>query len=138
MSEELRSGLDQRLDAVIRAISAHLIPPDKSTALALLTAGITIANQLGIGKAQILEMCRHLARLAGEGPQAPAIQLWDWDHAPEQYRKLSTHGGDEDGVIFVPDGVEEPWWLESLHAREFGDAQREKVDGGAVIIWAHA
>ena len=66
------------------------------------------------------------------------ILIWQFYDAPEHYRSLSTHGGDEDGVVFIPKGVEEPYWLEQLWCR-YGDPDRvELPDGsGTVIIWAH-
>lgn len=66
-----------------------------------------------------------------------AIRLWAWDEAPEVYRGLSTHGGDEDGVALIPKGVEIPWWLERLWS-VYGDADIIETDEGQIVIWAHA
>ena len=30
------------------------------------------------------------------------IKIWSWWHAPENFRKLSTNGGDEDWVALIP------------------------------------
>jgi len=30
------------------------------------------------------------------------IKIWSWEEAPEEY-KISSHGGYEDWVVFVPD-----------------------------------
>jgi len=68
------------------------------------------------------------------------IHIWRWDDAPEAFRLLSTHGGDEDWVAFVPvalDGV----WLPFLEAGTgFGicDVYEYPVPGGVVLIGAHA
>jgi len=39
---------------------------------------------------------------------AGPVTIWQWDEAPEEYRDLSTHGGDEDYVVLIPSG-----WVES-------------------------
>jgi hypothetical protein len=30
------------------------------------------------------------------------MKVWAWEDAPEEYKSLSEHGGDEDYVAFVP------------------------------------
>ena len=33
------------------------------------------------------------------------IEIWKFANAPEYYRKLSKHGGDEDWIALVPEGL---------------------------------
>ena len=76
------------------------------------------------------------------------VTLWAFEEAPEEYRKLSPHGGDEDWIIFVPQT-----WAPILSISEdhlpdclpfdrgrFGccSVSRRDVTGGFVFIGAHA
>jgi hypothetical protein len=75
-----------------------------------------------------------------------AITVWRFPDAPEEFRKLSPHGGDEDWLAFVPaelvnyagvslDEFPAPW-LESLGVC---DTSCSKLpDGSCVFIGAHA
>ena len=42
-----------------------------------------------------------------------AILVWEWDNAPEEFKALSNHGGDEDYVIVADAGeqAEHAEWL---------------------------
>ena len=65
------------------------------------------------------------------------ITVWEFYEAPEFVREHSTHGGDEDGVIWIPKGVHQPYWLERLW-RTFGNGQDfVQFADGLLIIWAH-
>jgi hypothetical protein len=80
-----------------------------------------------------------------------AMFLWSFEDAPEELRSLSEHGGDEDGLLFLPEGLELPWWVERLW-NQYGDPQVVEFKGpvfdeatsvsaylrGTVYIWAHA
>jgi hypothetical protein len=66
-----------------------------------------------------------------------AIEIWEWSQAPEEFKTLSCHGGDEEGIAFVPQGVQTPHWLENLW-RGNGEPQIENTFWGTVYIWAHA
>jgi hypothetical protein len=69
-------------------------------------------------------------------PKEP-IRVWVWDDAPEEYRNLSQHGGDETWVALVPPGLSElPYWIESKH---FGQTGSMDVlpDGSTLCIGAH-
>ena len=71
---------------------------------------------------------------------AGAIYLWRFAEAPPAFRALSKHGGDEDYLAYVPQGVCPPWWMEAPSAA-FGacDVSRHEVPGGATVyIGAHA
>lgn len=67
------------------------------------------------------------------------IQVWRFKDAPEEYRKLSTNGGDEDWVAFVPDTLKDDWigWMESP---SFGCCCVDEypIQGGIIRIGCHA
>lgn len=69
-----------------------------------------------------------------------AIRVWPWPDAPERFRALSSHGGDEDWVAFVPtefctDYI--PWLAPGT---PFGvcDVSEHHITGGVVYIGAHS
>jgi len=88
----------------------------------------------------------------------PAVEIWDFDSAPEEWRNLSRHGGDEDWIIHVLDEARAPflfWYLrpsEEMEEEEdeysyqgseyiegFGWGQYIRLDDGTyLIICAHA
>lgn len=68
------------------------------------------------------------------------MKLWHFRDAPREYQELSTNGGDEDWVLWVPPDVTPPWWAEDgntqfapSHADEY-----ELDDGSLVLIGCHA
>lgn len=64
--------------------------------------------------------------------------IWEFYEAPAHVREHSTHGGDEDGIIWIPNGVKAPYWIERLW-QTFGCGQDFfKFKDGILIIWAHA
>lgn len=77
------------------------------------------------------------------------LSIWTWEDAPEEYKALSTHGGDEDWVLVCSsDQINEYWpnWLadaisgsEDSYVVGFGHVDRHVLDDGAVVvIFAHA
>lgn len=77
------------------------------------------------------------------GAGGPGIALWRWDDAPRPLRELSTHGGDEDWVAWVPEGVEPPdAWRADRDDRGWtpglGWLRVYPAPGGCVLVWAHA
>ena len=65
------------------------------------------------------------------------IRLWRFQDAPLRYRELSAHGGDEDWVMYVPDGCNaDTYRLEQ--AIGICDTSVIAVAGGMVYIGAHA
>lgn len=92
------------------------------------------------------------AIIAGDhriGP--PCVQVWKWDQAPEEWKKLSTHGGDEDWLALVPTVMlaedqkeSELWWMRWYpEVNEGGRVSRRKDTEGApegfeIWIGAHA
>lgn len=70
-----------------------------------------------------------------------AIIVWRWEDAPDQYKALSQHGGDEDWVAFVPDYLRDKGnqaWMESGSPFGCCDVSEHEVEGGVVRIGAHA
>jgi hypothetical protein len=69
------------------------------------------------------------------------IRVWEWKDAPEEYKALSPHGGDEDWVALVPPCHAQRiiGWLES--GSSFGSCEVSEhplPDGSVVKIGAHA
>ncbi len=68
------------------------------------------------------------------------IMVWRFEDAPDEFRRLSDHGGDEDWLAYVPESFEGSWigWMESGTPFGVCDVSEHKVDGGTVHIGAHA
>jgi hypothetical protein len=86
-----------------------------------------------------------------------AILIWNWELAPQEYKDLSTNGGDEDWVVFINNNnledynIEQyatendynepvtkwsiPNWMEKLGAC---DVDVYEYKDGLVIIGSHA
>lgn len=64
------------------------------------------------------------------------IKIWAYENAPAEYQILNS-GGDEDYIIFVPNGQELPWCIESALTR-CGNMPSTKVDGGIIYLSSHA
>jgi hypothetical protein len=68
-----------------------------------------------------------------------AITVWRFEDAPADFRDMSQHGGDEDWLAYVPEGIEQPSWMYS--GTPFGcfDVSEHKcIGGGTVYIGAHS
>lgn len=67
-----------------------------------------------------------------------AILVWRFEDAPEVYRAMSTNGGDEDWIAFVPDALREAWvsWMDYL-TYHCGTPEEVEVPGGVIRIWSH-
>lgn len=77
-------------------------------------------------------------------PKEVCIKVWPWAVAPEEYKALSTHGGDEDWVAYVPVEFNElaiPWLGEN-GAGHFGVCNTSvhdiEEDDATVYIGAHS
>lgn len=66
-----------------------------------------------------------------------SIKVWKFYEAPDRFRELSDHGGDEDGICLIPHGMDIPYWLERLWS-VYGEPQYCYTHEGTVIIWAHS
>jgi len=78
---------------------------------------------------------RVAAELAGPGARGNAIMVWEFADAPEVFRRLSGHGGDEDFIALLPPGVAHlPDWFTTWR-----DVKRVTFpDGSVLLIAAHA
>lgn len=36
----------------------------------------------------------------------PLVEIWDFESAPQEWKDLSKHGGDEDYIVVVRDGFD--------------------------------
>jgi hypothetical protein len=68
------------------------------------------------------------------------IKVWKFEDAPKEYRDLSTNGGDEDWIAFVPAALSEDWigWLESGSPFGCCCVDEYKVEGGVIRIGCHS
>ena len=66
-----------------------------------------------------------------------AIIVWEFYEAPEYVRAHSTHGGDEDGIVWVPIGTRIPWWIEKLWMHYGPGIDAIRFKDGLLIIWSH-
>lgn len=69
----------------------------------------------------------------------PVIKVWRFHEAPEEYRRLSQHGGDEDWLALVPDSMAQEYirWIEECNFDN--SVSRETLPSGeVVVIGAHA
>ena len=72
-----------------------------------------------------------------------AILVWPFDRAPVKYKNLSTSGGDEDWVAFIPDGAMKPdgytpTWMDEGGPFGWCSVKHYPVKGGRVVIGSHA
>ena len=68
------------------------------------------------------------------------IKVWQFDDAPKEYRDLSTHGGDEDWIAFIPECMKDDYigWTEEGHSFGCCSVSEHKVNGGVIRIGSHA
>lgn len=70
------------------------------------------------------------------------IKVWSWELAPEELKELSTHGGDEDWVAFIPFSVYDEnfyiGWMESGTSFGYSDVSSYRVANGEVRIGVHS
>lgn len=71
------------------------------------------------------------------------IRVWEFHDAPEELRKLSTNGGDEDWLVLIPASLKEkilqygtPSWIERMGACDVD--QHDLENGDVVFIGAHS
>lgn len=79
-----------------------------------------------------------------------ALITWTWDNAPEEYKKLSRHGGSENYVMLCPKEQVSYLWPNCLDDAftqnsisnwipSWGWAERHELsNGNVVVIFAHA
>jgi hypothetical protein len=66
------------------------------------------------------------------------IRLWEFADAPKKYKNKSQNGGDEDYIIFVPDGVHLPHWIFEGSGFACCHLEEHKVERGRIFIGCHA
>lgn len=69
------------------------------------------------------------------------IQIWRFKEAPEEFRTLSDHGGDEDWLALIPPHLADEWipWLEENTSFGCFRVSKHKLpDGSVVKIGAHS
>lgn len=69
------------------------------------------------------------------------IRAWAFEDAPEEFKKLSDHGGDEDWVAHIPKAISGDFinWMEEGTAFGCCRVSEHKLpDGSIVRIGAHA
>ena len=68
------------------------------------------------------------------------IKVWRFHNAPEEYKMLSPHGGDEDWLAWVPKEIDAEWILWMDGGSPFGvcSVSTHHVRDGVVKIGAHA
>jgi hypothetical protein len=74
---------------------------------------------------------------------AKVYRIWEFEDAPEEYRKLSEHGGDEDFIVELPEGITQDdvrYRVEMMIERlTVCDAQWRRAENGRwIVITAHA
>lgn len=74
-----------------------------------------------------------------------AVLAWNFQSAPECFRDLSDHGGDEDFVVVIPPGITNTYLHDRLHDNLNGmcESPSTHVVGTTfgeflVLIYAHA
>ncbi len=68
----------------------------------------------------------------------PSMQLWAFASAPQALKALSTNGGDEDWVMFVPEGLEQDGSYFAMMFQPVNQPAIYYAAEGSVYIWSHA
>ena len=67
------------------------------------------------------------------------IYVWRFYDAPEEYRRLSTNGGDENWLVLIPSFVANSTWVTPSWIEAMGDLQRFKLEHGDIVyVGSHA
>jgi len=101
-------------------------------------------NDLRQGLKEAIFIANHYEKVT---KKMKPIKVWRFYDAPKKYQKLSTHGGDEDWLAFIPKDLigsfrfeyqPMPLWMQS--GTQFGicDVSLIPVRDGFVAIGAHA
>ena len=81
---------------------------------------------------------------------AQAILLWPFHEAPEDFKRLSQSGGDEDFLAFVPDDFFDSRYFPSSHGVQYDflsrlkqamgvcNTEQHEVEGGFILIGTHS
>lgn len=69
------------------------------------------------------------------------IRVWKFEDAPKEYKDLSTNGGDEDWVVFVPkecDAGDDYQFNWIQYTDTCNEPAVYKIKDGTIYIGAHA
>ena len=68
------------------------------------------------------------------------IKVWRFEDAPQEYRDLSTNGGDEDWIAFVPSVIGDEYigWLDDGSSFGCCCVDQHNVEGGVIKIGCHS
>lgn len=83
----------------------------------------------------------YLARTSKEDLMSEPIKIWRFRDAPEEYRELSEHGGDEDFVMLVPSALVDEFLIDRVvDLGLLGCSSTDKYERleGHVFIGAHS
>lgn len=65
--------------------------------------------------------------------------VWPFNDAPPELRYLSQNGGDEDWILVLSPGADEPWWAQQGGAFGCYCVERHELPcGRAVLIGCHS
>lgn len=75
---------------------------------------------------------------------AVAIQTWSWESAPEHYKRISRHNGNEVWVVAIPQAMAEGWitpFESVLHNKadylpDWGYADKHTISDYIILIFA--
>lgn len=98
--------------------------------------------------------CGHVSTLHCDGPKSVeekevyivthgektfVVSVWRWEDAPEDYRRLSGHGGDEDFVALVSEAMIRRGDDLFMFERMANDVTHHPLaDGSLILIGAHS
>ena len=66
------------------------------------------------------------------------ISIYKWNDAPQAWKDLSTNGGDEDWLAFIPNDLKGEYMPFLEEGRFSNIVDSYDVPGGVVLIGAHA
>jgi hypothetical protein len=65
--------------------------------------------------------------------------VWRFDDAPEELRRMSTNGGDEDWIVEIPPGADaDTRWIEATGCCDVALCSHPTRDGWTLAIGVHA
>lgn len=132
---QARSAVERWLRA-----NGRMPSPDAIAASMLAESVETTAREVRDLTSTLAMLVRAAQADAARRFDGTAIRVWPFSDAPEIFRSLSKHGGDEDWLALCPPGSDQsPWWAES--GTPFGccDVSSHTLDDGSVVlIGAHS
>lgn len=133
--------VQQNAQDLAAKFAAHILEEEKRDTK--LKALITRMNRGVALCAALVGGAKNLAH-ALRPPRSPpnkgvrAMLLFEFKRAPAALREMSLCGGDEDGILLLPLGVEPPAWIERLWSCEANPPDEHLLPGGArMYIWSH-